>query len=51
MMECKPTKTGAIPRFRVRPQKSGVVHYYYDHGGKPRKETPLGREPSSGGLS
>ncbi|ARO68740.1 integrase [Xylella fastidiosa subsp. pauca] len=38
----KPTKTGAIPRFRVRPQKSGVVHYYYDHGGKPRKETPLG---------
>ncbi|KFA40018.1 integrase family protein [Xylella fastidiosa] len=40
----KPTKAGAIPRFRVRPQKSGVVHYYYDHGGKPRKETPLGRD-------
>ncbi|HHW4685815.1 MAG TPA: integrase, partial [Xylella sp.] len=40
----KPTKAGAIPRFRVRRQKSGVVHYYYDHGGKPRKETPLGRD-------
>ncbi|HHW4680707.1 MAG TPA: tyrosine-type recombinase/integrase [Xylella taiwanensis] len=40
----KPTKVGAVPRFRVRRQKSGVVHYYYDHGGKPRKETPLGRD-------
>ncbi|OCA57918.1 integrase [Xylella fastidiosa subsp. pauca 11399] len=40
----KPIKTGTIPRFRVRPQKSGVVHYYYDHGGTPRKETPLGRD-------
>lgn len=43
----KPTKPGAIPRFRVRRQKSGVVHYYYDCGigadGK-RKETPLGRD-------
>ena len=38
----KPTKSGAIPRFRARRQKSGIVHYYYDHGGKPRKETPLG---------
>ncbi|MDD0868662.1 integrase, partial [Xylella fastidiosa subsp. multiplex] len=26
----KPIKAGAIPRFRVRPQKSGVVYYYYD---------------------
>ncbi|MDD0910397.1 integrase, partial [Xylella fastidiosa subsp. multiplex] len=25
----KPIKAGAIPRFRVRPQKSGVVYYYY----------------------
>lgn len=40
----KPSKPGAIPRFRVRKQKSGVVHYYYDHGGKPRKETPLGSD-------
>ncbi|MCO5545233.1 phage-related integrase, partial [Xylella fastidiosa] len=44
MMGRKPIKAGAIPRFRVRPQKSGVVYYYYDHGGKPRKETPLGRD-------
>lgn len=40
----KPTKKGAIPRFRVRKQKSGAVHYYYDHGGKPRRETPLGSD-------
>ena len=43
----KPTKTGAIPRFRARKQKSGTVHYYYDHGidadGK-RREEPLGRD-------
>nr|WP_229690102.1 integrase [Xanthomonas oryzae] len=25
-------------------KKSGAVHYYYDHGGKPRKETPLGTD-------
>jgi len=40
----KPIKTGAIPRLRARRQKSGAVHYYYDHGGKPRKETPLGSD-------
>jgi integrase len=40
----KPTKAGAIPRFRARKQKSGTVHYYYDHGGKPRKEAPLGSD-------
>lgn len=40
----KPTKPGAIPRFRARPQKSGVTFYYYDHGGRPRKETPLGSD-------
>ena len=38
----KSSKPGAIPRFRARPQKSGATFYYYDHGGKPRKETPLG---------
>lgn len=40
----KPSKPGAIPRFRARRQKSGRVAYYYDHGivdGK-RKEEPLG---------
>lgn len=35
---------GAIPRLRVRRQKSGVVYYYYDHGGRPRRETPLGSD-------
>ncbi len=43
----KPKKPRAIPRFRPRKQKSGVVHYYYyyyDHGGKPRKETALGSD-------
>lgn len=40
----KPTKPGAIPRLRARKQKSGVTHYYYDLGGKPRREMPLGRD-------
>ncbi|PPT77897.1 integrase [Xanthomonas arboricola pv. populi] len=40
----KPTRPGAVPRLRVRRQKSGAVHYYYDHGDKPRKETPLGAD-------
>lgn len=40
----KPSKPGAIPRFRARRQKSGRVLYYYDHGGKPRRETPLGAD-------
>lgn len=40
----KPTKPGSIPRFRARKQKSGVVHYYYDLGGKPRREMPLGAD-------
>lgn len=40
----KPKKAGAIPRLRERRQKSGVVHYYYDAGGKPRKELPLGSD-------
>ncbi len=38
----KPKKPGAIPRLRQRKQKSGVVFYYYDKGGKPRVEIPLG---------
>jgi len=42
----RPTKKGAIPRFRARKQKSGAVFYYYDHGvvGGKRKETPLGSD-------
>lgn len=40
----KPSKPNAVPRLRQRRQKSGVVHYYYDHGGKPRREEPLGSD-------
>lgn len=28
--------------FRARVQKSGKTYYYFDTGGKPRRETPLG---------
>jgi len=40
----RPKSPNAIPRFRVRKKPSGVTFYYYDHGGKPRKETPLGSD-------
>lgn len=40
----KPSKSGAIPRLRARKQKSGIVHYYYDHGGRPRRESALGSD-------
>lgn len=39
----KSTKAGAVPRLRARVRR-GVTWYYYDHGGKPRKETPLGKD-------
>lgn len=42
MMGRLPKNPKAIPRLRVRKQRSGKVHYYYDCGGKPRKEIPLG---------
>nr|WP_261527854.1 tyrosine-type recombinase/integrase [Burkholderia multivorans] len=32
------------PRMRARTQRSGVVYYYYDTGGVPRKEIPLGSD-------
>lgn len=38
----RPTLPNAIPRLRARCRRSGTVYYYYDHGGKPRKEEPLG---------
>jgi len=39
----KPTKNLNLPtRMRARVQKSGRTFYYYDAGGKPRKEIPLG---------
>lgn len=40
----RPQLPNAIPRLRRRVKPSGVTHYYYDHGGKPRKETPLGSD-------
>lgn len=32
------------PRMRARKQKSGRTFYYYDAGGKPRREIPLGAD-------
>lgn len=40
----KPQKPGAIARLRERRKPSGKVYYYYDAGGKPRKEIPLGSD-------
>lgn len=34
----------AIPHLRVRKLASGTTYYYYDHGGKPRREEPLGSD-------
>ncbi|MDD5056596.1 MAG: tyrosine-type recombinase/integrase [Sideroxydans sp.] len=30
------------PKMRARPKAGGILWYYYDAGGKPRKEIPLG---------
>lgn len=40
----RPTKPGAIARLRERRKPSGKVYYYYDAGGKPRREIPLGSD-------
>ncbi len=41
----KPYKNLNLPRgVRTRKQKSGRVFYYYDAGGRPRKEIPLGSD-------
>lgn len=39
----KPSKSGSMPRFRVR-QRDTRVYYYYDLGGKPRSEISLGTD-------
>lgn len=39
----KPQNPGAIPHLRVR-KKGQKTFYYYDHGGKPRREEPLGSD-------
>lgn len=38
----RPSRPNAIPRLRLRPKASGKIYYYYDHGGTPRREEPLG---------
>lgn len=40
----KPKSPSAIPRLRVRVKAGGKRWYYYDHGGRPRRETPLGSD-------
>ncbi len=40
----RPKKPGAVTRLRERTKPSGKPYYYYDAGGKPRKEVPLGSD-------
>lgn len=40
----KPNNPDAVPRLRQRTMRSGRVFYYYDHGGSPRREEPLGSD-------
>lgn len=40
----KPTKPDSVTRLRKRKQRSGITYYYYDTGGSPRKEIPLGSD-------
>src|SRR5260363_315977 len=45
IMGRKPSKNMNLPpRMRARRQRSGKLYYYYDTGGVPRKETPLGND-------
>lgn len=39
----RPRNPNAVPRLRLRKRPSGT-HYYYDHGGNPRREEPLGTD-------
>ncbi|RZZ81077.1 tyrosine-type recombinase/integrase [Pseudoxanthomonas winnipegensis] len=39
----KPSKPGAIPHFRAR-LRGKKIYYFYDHGGTPRREEPLGSD-------
>lgn len=39
----KSKRAGAVPRLRLRP-RNGKVYYFYDLGGKPRREEPLGSD-------
>ena len=40
----KPTNPGSIPRLRKRLRPGGRIYYFYDTGGKPRKEIALGTD-------
>lgn len=40
----RPSKPGSIARLRERKKASGKTYYYYDAGGHPRKEIPLGSD-------
>ena len=40
----RPSKPGAVTRLRERKKANGKVFYYYDTGGRPRKEIPLGSD-------
>lgn len=39
-----PKRPDAVPQLRERKKPSGKTFYYYDHGGKPRREEPLGSD-------
>lgn len=39
----RPSKPDAVPRLRVR-KRPGKTYYFYDHGGSPRREEPLGSD-------
>ncbi|WP_397448198.1 tyrosine-type recombinase/integrase [Pseudomonas sp. NA-150] len=40
----RPSNPGSIARLRERKKTSGTTYYYYDAGGSPRKEIPLGSD-------
>lgn len=40
----KSSRPGAIPRLRERKRPNGKTYYYYDAGGTPRTEIPLGTD-------
>lgn len=40
----RPTLPNAVPRLRLRLKPNGRIHYYYDHGGTPRRLEALGSD-------
>lgn len=39
----RPSNPGSVPRLRMR-KRPGKTYYFYDHGGEPRREEPLGTD-------